>query len=1069
MSEAIDAIPDGFVIYDDADRLMICNEAYKQLYAASASAIRSGATFSDVVRYGIDNGQYPEAGTTEEEENAWFAEKIRRHRASSSSTSQQLSDGRWLQIRERRTLSGYIVGFRTDVTELKYETAKLRAVIDNFPGGISFIDANRRLAACNEHFRELLDLPEELFQNGMPTLEEIFRYNASRGEYGPGDPDEQVRTRLDLLRKSEPHVFERTRPNGTVLEVRGTPIQGGGFITSYTDITERHAAQAALSESERRARTQSETLKITLAHMSQGLSLFDAEDRLVAWNGRYVELYRIPPELAQRGTHFSALSAYLVQSSLLNDCEAFQLRPNAHSGTLQFRDGRKVNVVWKPTDGGGWVATHDDVTEYVRAQTELLQQRAELFHVNMRFEAALDNMSQGLCLFDADKTLVISNRRFREIYGLTEQQVAPGTSLRQVLQSHADNGEKSEKSIDAHVEQMPERLFEEFVLADGRVVAIRRKPLSDGAWVATHEDITEQRKLERERDSNREFLHQIIEHIPTHITVKDARDRRYVLINRAAESLLDSTEAGVLGKTAYDFFDKPLADEITGHDNEALQSQTGHLLSEHRIEDPRRGPRFITAKRIAIRDNYGDPAFLINVVDDVTERKLSNDRIAYLAHHDLLTGLANRTRFIEKLDAVVKRYARYETPFTVLLLDLDKFKSVNDTLGHPAGDQLLVEVGRRLKSSLRETDVLARLGGDEFAIIQEGETNQREGAIALALRIIDLICAPFDLGGNQVNIGTSIGIAVAPESGVDAESLLKKADLALYAAKAEGRNDYRLFQPAMAEASDAQKLLEGQLRDALQRDEFELHYQPIVGTENGAICCIEALIRWRHPTKGLVLPDEFIPLAESSGLMIPLGEWILQQACRSAASWPPHIKLAINISAAQFSNANLFDVVLCSLVESGLRPERLELEITETMLLRNEQECLLTIRQLRNLGIQIALDDFGVGYSSSSYFTRVPFDKIKIDKSFVQGFLEERECNAIIQSILALGRGLNMAIIAEGVERREQFEALRTAGVDFVQGYLFGGPEPLERLTLVPDQSQVKDVARGGAWRAASY
>jgi predicted signal transduction protein with EAL and GGDEF domain len=339
------------------------------------------------------------------------------------------------------------------------------------------------------------------------------------------------------------------------------------------------------------------------------------------------------------------------------------------------------------------------------------------------------------------------------------------------------------------------------------------------------------------------------------------------------------------------------------------------------------------------------------------------------------------------------------------------------------------------------------------------EGNPREGAIALALRIIDLISAPFDLGGNQANIGTSVGIAFAPQSGLDAESLLKNADLALYAAKSEGRNDYRLFEPEMAEASDIQKLFEGELRQAIQRNEFELHYQPVFAAETGAIRGVEALVRWRHPVKGLIAPDQFIPLAESTGLMMPLGEWILQRACTDAAAWPPHVKLAVNVSAVQFNNANLFDLVLCSLVESGLPPERLELEITETMLLKNEQACLLTVRQLKNLGIAIVLDDFGIGYSSASYLTRVPFDKVKIDRSFVHGFPGRRECAAIVQSVLALGRGLDMEVTAEGVETREQFEALRAAGVDLVQGNLLGRPVALEELDFGPGQSLAMDVA----------
>ncbi len=334
--------------------------------------------------------------------------------------------------------------------------------------------------------------------------------------------------------------------------------------------------------------------------------------------------------------------------------------------------------------------------------------------------------------------------------------------------------------------------------------------------------------------------------------------------------------------------------------------------------------------------------------EDITEQARNEKRIAFLAQHDLLTGLANRAVFSEKLEDTAKRLARHGTTFTVLMLDLDKFKNVNDTLGHPAGDQLLVEVAQRLKSSLRDTDVLARLGGDEFAIIQESEKNQTEGAIALALRIIGLIEKPFDLDGNTVGVGTSIGIAFAPEHGIDAETLLRKADLALYAAKSGGRNDFRVFQPELTAAADMQRSMESELREALSRSEFELHYQPVIDTRTRRICGAEAFVRWHHPSRGLLTPDQFLPLAESTGLMPPLGGWILQQACIDAAAWPAHIKIAVNISAVQFSEGNLFDLILCAMVESGLSPERLELEIADTSLLEKSQAAhLQTIRQLK--------------------------------------------------------------------------------------------------------------------------
>ncbi len=407
-----------------------------------------------------------------------------------------------------------------------------------------------------------------------------------------------------------------------------------------------------------------------------------------------------------------------------------------------------------------------------------------------------------------------------------------------------------------------------------------------------------------------------------------------------------------------------------------------------------------------------------------------------------------------------KRHKRHGDGFAVLMLDLDKFKAVNDTLGHSAGDQLLKEVAARLKASLRETDVLARLGGDEFAIIQDGEIEQHQAAITVALRIIEVIGRPFELdGGHHVNIGTSIGIAFAPEHGVEPDEVMKCADLALYAVKAAGRNDFRIFASDLGQAEEAHRASEGELREAIARGEFELHYQPVFDARTRAISGVEALLRWRHPDRGLLGPDQFLPLAEASGQIVPLGEWVLQKACQDALTLPAHLKVAINLSAVQFRKGNLFDVVLCTLVESGLAPERLELEITEAALLDNHAAHLATMRQLKNLGVAIVLDDFGAGSSSMKHLIDFPFDRIKIDNAFAQGAPNRRDCAAAIASILALAQGLDIATTAEGVETDEQADYLRSAGIDTLQGYLFGRPRPLAELDCCGSASREEMVA----------
>ena len=431
------------------------------------------------------------------------------------------------------------------------------------------------------------------------------------------------------------------------------------------------------------------------------------------------------------------------------------------------------------------------------------------------------------------------------------------------------------------------------------------------------------------------------------------------------------------------------------------------------------------------------------------ELALANRRVLELAQTDILTGLPNRAFFLEQLKEAGSD-ERHRGVFSVLMVDLDRFKNVNDSLGHAAGDTLLREVAVRLRSALRGEDVLARLGGDEFAIIQVGHSDQRASSVDLASRISKLVAEPFQLPGNQVEIGTSIGIAMSPEHGRDQEQLLKKADLALYRSKSAGRNCFTLYDEAMSAELEARNTLEGDLRDAIARCLFEVHYQPYFDVESGHRQGVEALVRWRHPVRGLIPPDQFIPLAEETGLIVPLGEWIIRQACDDAIFWPADTKVSINLSPVQFKQAELFDVIEAALRNSGLPPERLEIEITESVLLERAAENLAFMERLSRIGVSLALDDFGTGYSSLSCLTTFPFNKIKIDKSFMGNLSAQYKSSAIISSIVTLARGLDMSVTAEGVETVEQLDGLKRLGVNFAQGYLLGRPVPIVELEKQP-------------------
>jgi diguanylate cyclase (GGDEF)-like protein len=448
----------------------------------------------------------------------------------------------------------------------------------------------------------------------------------------------------------------------------------------------------------------------------------------------------------------------------------------------------------------------------------------------------------------------------------------------------------------------------------------------------------------------------------------------------------------------------------------------------------------------------------VAVHEDVTERRRSEAKIAHLARHDALTNLPNRVLFRESLEQAISVLERGQS-FAVICLDLDQFKEVNDTLGHPVGDELLKSVARRLRGCLRDTDIVARLGGDEFAVIQK--TVQRpEDSNKLATKLVEVISEPYDLSGKHVVIGASIGIALAPGDGSDPDQLLKNADMALYLAKKEGRGTHRFFEPEMDARLQARRGMEIDLRAAIVNGQFRLLYQPIVQVETKQITSFEALIRWNHPQRGQISPGEFIPLAEETGLILQIGEWVLRTACSQAAKWPDSVNVAVNLSPTQFKSRMLVQTVINALAGAGLSPGRLELEITESALLQNDSGTLGTLHQLRGLGIRVSMDDFGTGYSSLSYLRSFPFDKIKIDGSFVRDMPQREDCKAIVRAVASLARSLNVPTVAEGVETQEQFDMARAEGCNECQGFLLGRPMPeseVEKLLL--EQMRVHKAA----------
>jgi len=541
------------------------------------------------------------------------------------------------------------------------------------------------------------------------------------------------------------------------------------------------------------------------------------------------------------------------------------------------------------------------------------------------------------------------------------------------------------------------------------------------------------------------FMTAIVEAMPSMVFVKRADDHSYVLLNRAGEKMLGRPRAEVIGKTDADFHDAELAALYVERDREVLESGEVRVIEEDHVPRKDGGMAILRTKKIALRNAEGQAEYLLGVSEDIAERKRAEAQIARLAHYDPLTELPNRVLFQRHLSEALARRARKGDQLAVHFIDLDRFKTVNDTLGHPLGDELLRVAAERLRGCVREGDTVARLGGDEFAVVQAGLSDMT-GATRLAERIVEAMSAPFDLQGHQVVIGASVGVAAAPSDGEDADELLKKADMALYRAKADGRGAFHFFERAMDEQLQARRALELDLRRALTAGEFELYYQPLYNLGAEQVTGCEALLRWRHPDRGMVSPADFIPLAEEIGLIVPLGDWVLRTACAEAARWPDHVRLAVNLSPAQFRDRGLVRTVVSALAASGLPAERLELEITESVLLQDSAANMSMLHDLKALGVRISMDDFGTGYSSLSYLRSFPFDKIKIDQTFVRDILEDSDAMAIIKAVLDLGSSMGIVTTAEGVETLEQLNALRGQGCAEIQGYFISRPAPASEI-----------------------
>jgi len=667
----------------------------------------------------------------------------------------------------------------------------------------------------------------------------------------------------------------------------------------------------------------------------------------------------------------------------------------------------------------------------------------ELRLQNLRFDAALSNMGAGLCMFDGKKRLVVCNDAYAKLYQLPPELLKAGTQHDAIITHRVSRGILKGDNSDAAAERKIATLGElpsdasssrTDELSDGRLICVTRQPMAGGGWVAIHEDITARALAEKELKRTQTFLDTVIENLPVPVIVKDPKTLKFVLVNRAYERFIGLPREHITGKTIDQVLPPASAELVLKYDMESLNGTEDLVQAEFAVATPRNGVRYLDTTRLVVRNACGKPEHLIAVLEDITARREAEKTMHHMAHHDALTDLPNRVLLRERLEHAVTGTRRGDRGLAVLVLDLDCFKEVNDTLGHPVGDVLLKAVALRLSACVREGTTVARLGGDEFAIVEDVADAATEATV-LAERLQTALNQPFDLADHHVVIGSSIGIAVAPSDGTDPDQLLKNADLALYRAKSDGRGTFRFFEPAMDQLMQARRKLERDLRNALVNDEFELHYQPFLNLQSNEITGCEALLRWHHPERGMVSPTEFIALAEETGLIVPIGEWVIRTACAEAATWPSRLRIGVNLSPAQLKSPQVVSVVISALASSGIVPQRLELEVTESVMIQDGETAFAVLGQLHNLGVRIALDDFGTGYSSLSFLREFAFDNIKIDRSFVNELSHAREgSGAIARSVIRLANSLGKTTTAEGVETKELLELVRAEGCTEMQG-----------------------------------
>ena len=797
-----------------------------------------------------------------------------------------------------------------------------------------------------------------------------------------------------------------------------------------------------------------------LNNLNQGVVMTDSRKRIVYCNDRYLEIYGlkhsdIPPHM----TGPELLVMRRARGVLDVSPEDFYANASVPDGLItELPGGRSVRVKYFVLPNGGSVATHEDCTEQRKLSRQLDSTRQFL-------ESILDNVPVCVAAKSiGDGRYIFANRAFERFSRFSRDKII-GKRADEIFTPDTAAGIEAADDAALHAvdgqfrsEIVVERGSKKRVLASNRVIA-RDQDGRPEFLIALFDDVTDRQSLSKELENTKKFLELVVDNIPVSLIVERVSDGRYLLANRSAEAILNRRREDATGLTAADIFNPKEAKLIIARDEAAIRKR-GLLTEEHPIST-KDGLRLFLTRRMTVLDEAGEPQYLIKTHEDVTDRRQTESRMAHMAYHDGLTDLPNRAAFLQALAQMIEACAGTDEEFAVLSVDLDGLKEVNDVFGHAVGDKLLIEVARRIQAAARG-GVVARLSGDEFGLIIDGK--QPAAGLALAEQLAVALANEFVIDGKSVRTGCTTGISVFPHNGSDAAALLANAGAALFRAKAKSRGSISVYEPEMDQQIRDRRVLHQDLSLAIKNGELSLYYQPQAVSRHtvasSEVIGFEALARWLHPVRGFVPPSDFIPLAEESGLIVEMGEWILRQACREAASWPIALQVAVNLSPAQFMHGDVVGLVHSILLETGLAPGRLELEITEGVLIEDFDRGLALLRRLKALGVRVSMDDFGSGYSSLSYLQAFPFDKIKIDRAFVMNLGRNPQSASIVRAVIGLGHGLGMSIVAEGVETQEQLAFLADEGCDAVQGYFLGKPAPIGQYFALVGRADTIELTR---------